>query len=213
MKYFIFVLIVIFSFSFCEKNSDSNNVVTKTTDEITTIVKTPILQGSKKDNITVYNRHDWGTWVIRDGYDTRDAVLKRSNVGKLVEDNTGHKTVIRSGKWVCPYTGETIIDPMKMDIDHLVPLGEVYASGGSTWNVAKRHQYYNTLDDKCHLLAVSSEANRSKGDKTPCEWKPPLKSEWCEYAKCWIEVKKKWDLSIKECEQKELDAMLKTCNK
>ena len=34
-----------------------------------------------------------------------------------------------SGEWLAPYTGIVVTDPCKLDIAHMVPLGNAHASG------------------------------------------------------------------------------------
>jgi len=61
------------------------------------------------------------------------------------------------------------------------------------------------------LVAVSAKSNRSKGDQSPDQWKPPLKSYYCMYARAWTHVKFVYWLSVTEPEQATLSDMLDTC--
>lgn len=58
---------------------------------------------------------------------------------------------------------------------------------------------------------MSEKANRSKGDRSPEGWKPPLKSFYCTYAKSWVAVKSYYKLTITAGEKSALSDMLDTC--
>ncbi|MFG2697219.1 hypothetical protein [Kitasatospora sp. NPDC048407] len=62
------------------------------------------------------------------------------------------------------------------------------------------------------LVAVSAVSNRSKADKGPDAWKPPLRSFWCTYSRAWVEVKSHYQLNITATEKLALSEMLDTCD-
>ena len=130
-----------------------------------------------------------------DGQSTRQEVLIEENLApdSLTVYNEDSSRII-SGLWVCPYTGDTITDPSKLDIDHLVPLKEAHLSGGYNWSKEQRHQYANDLNtNENHLVAVKASANRSKGAKDPAHWMPEINQCW--YILEWLRVKQIWGLS------------------
>ena len=61
------------------------------------------------------------------------------------------------------------------------------------------------------LWAVTDEVNQSKGDRGPEEWKPPLQSFYCTYARSWVQVKSDYDLTVTEAEKAALSDMLDSC--
>ncbi|MGI9050643.1 MAG: hypothetical protein ACR2GU_14925 [Rubrobacteraceae bacterium] len=61
------------------------------------------------------------------------------------------------------------------------------------------------------VLSVEDNANQQKGDKGPEAWKPPNQAEWCDYAKRWVQIKAKYDLSVNEQEKQALVQMLNGC--
>src|SRR5689334_7256150 len=70
-------------------------------------------------SMTGYSRDRFPHWISQgDGCDTRDVVLKRD--GKSVTVGAGCK--ITGGTWLSPYNNKSYTDPLKLDIDHLVPL-------------------------------------------------------------------------------------------
>jgi hypothetical protein len=115
-----------------------------------------------------------------------------------------------SGYWVDPYTGSRIVSSRSVDIDHMVPLANAWRSGANVWTKAQRTAYANA---PLVLVASGASANRSKGDKGPEAWKPPLKSSHCLYARRWVQVKSTYTLALtSEQERTALRAMLATCS-
>ncbi|MFC4079215.1 HNH endonuclease family protein [Amycolatopsis samaneae] len=154
-----------------------------------------------------YSRKKFPHWIDQgDGCNTREVVLKRDGADVKVDEDC--RPV--SGSWHSPYDGETWDSPSDIDIDHLVPLADAWRTGASSWTTAKRRAFANDLDGP-QLVAVTNYVNREKGDKTPDEWKPPLVSYWCTYAKMWTHVKHKWRLTITTEEKSALTGMLARC--
>ena len=97
-----------------------------------------------------------------------------------------------------------------LDVDHMVPLGNAHHSGAWEWTAERKERYANYLDDTQHLIAVTKSTNRSKGARSPDEWKPPDKSYWCQYAVDWVFIKSTWNLTGTEPELTALRDMLNT---
>ena len=123
----------------------------------------------------------------------------------------GRQCRVATGSWVGPYTGEAFDDPRDLDVDHMVPLRNAHRSGGWSWDAARKERYANDLSYGDHLIAVQARANRAKGSRGPEEWRPPLRSYWCEYAIDWIVIKNHWGLTVTEVEYTALREMLDTC--
>ena len=64
-----------------------------------------------------------------------------------------------SGSWD-PYSGRTITDATKLDIDHMVPLKEAHQSGAANWSRECKRAYANDLDDPERLVAVDLRLTR-----------------------------------------------------
>ncbi|MFE3238475.1 HNH endonuclease, partial [Kitasatospora indigofera] len=62
------------------------------------------------------------------------------------------------------------------------------------------------------LVAVSAASNRSKDDKGPKVWRPPLRSYWCTYSRARVEVKSHYGLNVTADEKAALSDMLDTCD-
>jgi hypothetical protein len=167
-----------------------------------------------------YERDAFGTpWFDTDGNgcNQRDDVLLRDAVPGTVQyaPQRGCNHDVLAGTWVDPYTGRTLVftdlkDPHQaqaIQIDHLVPLAEVWASGASHWDADRRKQFANDLPE---LLAVDGPTNAAKGDDDPAAWRP-RKAFQCAYAVLWIGTKSRWRLAVDRPEKRALRQMLGYC--
>ncbi|KAF8598251.1 hypothetical protein BDV93DRAFT_534390 [Ceratobasidium sp. AG-I] len=160
-----------------------------------------------ESNSPAYSRDLFPTWdIISGNCDTRETVLKRDGTG-VVTDSSCAST---SGTWVPPYDGAKWTAASDVDIDHVVPLKEVWMSGARTWTTARREALANDLT-RPQLVAVTDNVNESKGDKDPAEWMPPLASYHCTYVRAWITVKHYYDLTIDSAEKTALTNYLASC--
>ncbi|SOD18521.1 HNH endonuclease family protein [Nitrosomonas ureae] len=156
-----------------------------------------------------YNREDWGGWIDVDGdcQDTRQELLIASS--KIpVKFKDSKECAVIYGEWYGAYTGSTLTKASDLDIDHIVPLAHAHRHGAENWTKELREFFANDFEN---LIAVSNSANRSKSDKAPHEWLPPLKSYWCEYGKRWERVKEKYQLWYSEQERIILNQLAETC--
>jgi hypothetical protein len=154
-----------------------------------------------------YSRDEFPHWRLADGCNVRHVVLARD--GKDIVNEDGSCKVI-DGTWVSVYDGATLTDPGEVDIDHMVPLANAWRTGAASWTDQQRAEFANDLE-RPQLFAVSATSNRAKGDQDPSQWKPPLRTYWCQYAHDWIAVKHHWELSVTAAERDALDDMLDTC--
>jgi hypothetical protein len=113
---------------------------------------------------------------------------------------------VTAGKLLDPYTGETLTVVSKIQIDHVVPLGEMWRSGAAAWPLERRVQAANDLGN---LLAVQGKANEQKGDKTPDKWLPPLSH--CLYSRIYVTTKSHDQLTVTAPEVAALKKALSTC--
>ncbi len=122
----------------------------------------------------------------------------------------GAACTITAVHWRAVYDGLMLTVKSRVDIDHIVPLGNAWASGASTWTRARRVRFTNDLDEP-QLIAVSASSNRSKGDRGPEEWKPRRQGVWCLYARWSVHVKTVWRLTVTGDEKRALRSMPETC--
>lgn len=154
-----------------------------------------------------YNRSLFPHWItITGSCNTREQVLKRDGTNVVVNSSCAPT----SGSWRSPFDGAVWTNPADVDIDHMVPLSEAWASGAWAWTTARRQAYANDLGGP-ELWAVTDNVNQAKGDKDPAEWQPPLASFRCTYARAWIQVKWYYSLSVDSAEKSALQGMLATC--
>lgn len=157
-----------------------------------------------------YNRKNWKHWLDfdKDGQDTRQEVLIAENLASddSTEYNTDSSRIIK-GLWVCAYTGDSVTNPSKLDVDHMIPLKEAFVSGGKYWSMGQKRAFANELlssDD--HLIAVTASSNRSKGARDPAHWMPENNKCW--YLITWLDIKGRWKLDMDEEEQMFIDIYL-----
>jgi len=127
--------------------------------------------------------------------------------------STGSSCPVGPGTWLSAFDGVTVRDPSQLDIDHLVPLAEAWASGARRWTTAVREAFANDRGYAGSLIAVTASSNRSKGDQDPAEWLPPRVSYRCTYISEWIAVKWRWRLRVDATEQAALRVQVKACGK
>ncbi|MGP4097820.1 HNH endonuclease family protein [Nonomuraea sp. KM90] len=162
---------------------------------------------SAESHGSTYNRDLFPHWTTVSGTcNTREEVLKRDGTG-VVTDSSCAAT---SGSWYSPHDGATWTAASDVDIDHMVPLAEAWASGAWSWTTSRRQQFANDLGGP-QLWAVTDNVNQSKSDQDPAQWQPPRTAERCRYARAWIQVKWYWGLTTDSAEKSALNSMLSTC--
>lgn len=152
-----------------------------------------------------YAREKFRDWYDADGdcQDTRDEVLAQESLDPV----TGCD--ISTGRWYSYYDGRTWTSDDDLDIDHLVPLAEVWDSGAKRWTGGTRDRYANDLRDARTLVAVTDSVNQSKGDQDVAEWLPELAR--CRYVREWVVVNTRWSLQVDRTEKRRLVHLAADC--
>ncbi|HEU5475494.1 MAG TPA: HNH endonuclease family protein [Actinophytocola sp.] len=140
-----------------------------------------------------------------DGCDQRSQVLARDMVDVIRKPG---RCAVTSGTLHDPYTGQTVTSVSKIQIDHVVPLAEMWRSGAANWPPDQRTRAANDLTN---LLAVNGKTNQSKGDKTPDVWLPPNTAYHCTYARIYITTKSNYALTVTAIERQALAQALAAC--
>jgi hypothetical protein len=143
--------------------------------------------------------------VDGDGCDQRSQVLARDLLDVVRKPG---RCSVTSGSLHDPYTGQVITSVSKIQIDHVVPLAEMWRSGARAWTTDQRAQAANNLTN---LLAVQGKTNQSKGDKTPDAWLPPNTAFHCTYARIYVTVKSAYSLTVTAPERQALANALAAC--
>jgi hypothetical protein len=176
-------------------------------DEATSRTHLNALTVAAESHADSYDRDLFPHWITISGScNTRETVLERDGDNVSV----GSDCAPTSGSWTSPYDGATWTDPADVDIDHMVPLAEAWASGAWNWTTSRRQQLANDLSI-AQLWAVTDNVNQSKSDQDPAEWKPSLTSIHCLYARAWIHVKFTYSLTVDSAEKSALSTMLDSC--
>ncbi|WP_392749283.1 HNH endonuclease family protein [Streptomyces sp. LN590] len=156
---------------------------------------------------STYDRALFPHWITISGTcDTRETVLKRDGSG-VVTDSSCAAT---SGSWYSPYDGATWHAASDLDIDHMVPLSEAWASGAWAWSTSQRQAFANDLT-RPQLIAVTDNVNQSKGDQDPGTWWPSVTNYKCTYARAWVQVKYHYGLTVDSTEKSALSSVLNGC--
>ena len=156
-----------------------------------------------------YDRDLFPHWdYVGRNCDVRDLVLiEEARRGP----STGSACPVGPGRWFSAFDGVTVRDPSQLDIDHMVPLAEAWASGARRWSTPVREAFANDRGYAGSLIAVTASSNRSKGDQDPAEWLPPRVAYRCTYVSEWIAVKWRWRLTVNASERAALRVQVKAC--
>jgi hypothetical protein len=153
---------------------------------------------------TKYSRNQFGNgWadLNKDCQNSRMEALISQSVSQ-VQYKTSKQCKVKSGKWISPFTGNTIYNASDIDIDHVVPLKWAWIHGADSWSKEKRVKFAN---DPANLLSVEASLNRQKGAKGLDEWLPP--SNKCQYIVRFIRVYKTYGLTLKSSEASQYAAI------
>lgn len=162
--------------------------------------------------MTGYDRDRFGpAWLDadRNGCDTRNDILAASLRPVRLE---GNGCVVVDGSYDDPYTGSRIDywhgDGALIDIDHMVSLGNAWATGAFGWHITKRAAFAN---DPLNLMPTDAGANRQKGDGDAATWLPANTSYRCAYVSRQVAVKRKYDLWVTPPEKTAMERVLASC--
>jgi hypothetical protein len=164
--------------------------------------------------MTGYSREEFGqAWLDadRNGCDTRNDILRRDLVDAVAKSGTGG-CVQLSGVLPDPYLGRSIRFARgagdDVDIDHVVALGNAWATGAARFDIHERAALAN---DPLNLLAVDMSTNRSKGDGDAATWLPPYRPFRCAYVARQVAVKQKYGLWLTRPERDAMVRVLTAC--
>lgn len=158
-------------------------------------------RGCRKGELCVFGPA-WNDPLDRSGCDARNRALRVQLRDVVFKPNTHGCKVIDGVLEPDPYTGRRV-GLHDIDIDHAVPLRRAWDAGAWKWDPQQRRVFANDLSE---LVAVSSHANRSKGDGGLDEYLPQFQP--CEYITRYLTVAVKYQLPITASER---ETALKTC--
>ena len=94
-----------------------------------------------------------------------------------------------------------------VDIEHLVAKREAHDSGMCDADIQTRINFANDLEN---VALASPSVNRGKSTKDPAEWLP--ENNRCWYVWQWLNVKRKYNLTIDQAEKNAIESVLQNCS-
>lgn len=151
---------------------------------------------------TKYVRDDFGypADIDHDCQNSRAEVLINLSLVP-VTFTTSNNCTVATGKWVDPYSGDTVLNASDLQIDHLVPLSEANKSGAYAWTTDRKKEFGNDFEN---MVPTKSALNTQKSDSDPGDWLPPKIDYRKTYCDRFIGIKEKYGLTV---DQKELDTL------
>ena len=116
--------------------------------------------------------------------------------------------VNRQGGLFSPYSLNCFDSASETDIEHIVATAEAHASGMYARTEEDRSAYGKDLDNL--TLAAPSVNRNQKSDKDPAEWMPDNNRCW--YVGKWVEIKKKYNLTMDQAEADSVVAVYQECD-
>lgn len=116
--------------------------------------------------------------------------------------------VDRQGGLFSPYSLNCFDSASETDIEHIVATAEAHASGMNARTEEDRSAYGKDLDNL--TLAAPSVNRNQKSDKDPAEWMP--ENNRCWYVGKWVEIKKKYNLTMDQAEADSVAAVYQECD-
>lgn len=181
-------------------------------DRGTAVVALAALAVKGRAPMTGYARDRFGqAWLDadRNGCDTRNDVLAEHLTQVVLKANSCR---VQTGVYADPYTGDRIDyrygHGHLIDVDHVVAMGNSWATGASRWGIKKRAAFAN---DPLNLLPAGAWANRQKGDSDAASWLPPNRGFRCAYVARQVAVKQKYGLWVTAPEKAAIGRVLASC--
>ena len=164
---------------------------------------------NNRDSLPEYNAASYKFWSDFDGdcRDTRAEILIDSSL-EPVTFTKDSKCKVKTGRWICPYSGREYTYARDIHIDHVVSREEAHVSGAVYWTMEEKEKFAN---DKDNLLPVAGSANMEKGHKDPSRWIPEVEENICPYIARWIWIKEKYRLTMDEEEAKAVSEIQEAC--
>ncbi|KAE9962607.1 hypothetical protein BLS_000118 [Venturia inaequalis] len=139
----------------------------------------------------------------------KSAAFFSNNHGRYDAQSSGQSTKIVSSAPSIDGLKDTIIANGGSLIKE-IPAELRAISGAAAWTTAQRQAFANDLTNP-QLIAVTDNVNQAKSDSGPEDWKPPLASYYCTYARMWVKVKSVYSLTVTSAEKSALVSMLGSC--
>lgn len=116
--------------------------------------------------------------------------------------------VNQQGGLYSPYSLRCFDSATETDIEHIVAAAEAHASGMYAKTVEDRKAFGKDLDNL--TLAAPGLNRHQKSDNDPAEWMPDNNKCW--YVGKWVEIKKKYNLTMDQAEADSIAAVYQECD-
>ena len=116
--------------------------------------------------------------------------------------------VNQQGGLFSPYSLKCFDSASETDIEHIVAAAEAHASGMYARTEEERGEFGEDLDNL--TLAAPGLNRHQKSDKDPAEWMPENNECW--YVGKWVEIKKKYNLTMDQAEADSISAVYEECD-
>lgn len=140
---------------------------------------------------------DLAALVVEPENDTYDSDTHRDPFETYDRDALLAGSEAEFGGYYSPADDELYDDDGDVQVDHIVAIGEAWASGADEWSETEQGVFGA---DELNLWLMTSSLNQSKSDDDVAEWLPPNEDVVGRYIATWIAVKAKYDLSIDQAE-------------
>lgn len=148
----------------------------------------------------------------RNGCDQRNDVLRRDLDPIEVKPGT-NGCVALGGELDDPYSGTSLTFEQgeksgEVPVDHVVSLGNAWATGAQALTPEQRQELAN---DPVNLQPTTRTLNSQKGDGDAATWLPPATEYRCTYIARQIEVKARYELWVTQPEKDAMERVLRSC--
>lgn len=181
-------------------------------DFLTIIIKSDVsMTGYSRDQFGAAWTDNCTTTGCDNSCDTRNDILARDLVDETLKSDG---CTVLTGILHDAYTGKDIAfvrgaaTSGKVQIDHIVPLGDAWRTGAQ---VLPKGERVNLANDPLNLVAVDGPTNGAKSDSDAADWLPPQANAYCAYAVHQVEVKFTYHLWMSQTEHDVIAGLLAGC--
>lgn len=153
-------------------------------------------------------------------WSTKEEVLARQAVPNSLKfiDKDMKKTKdkakackITAGKWIDPYTGDTIKAVEDMDVDQVVSVKTASRQASKELTKEDKVRFANDVDS--NLLAVSKKGKEKRNGASIAKYTPKNKEYKCTFTKTYVLTSSKYGIGASEKDKKVIDKIMADCSK
>ena len=151
-----------------------------------------------------FNPQEWPHFskLQRSDLDVRNYFLKVTSEVDVTIDRFNQ---VVSGKWRCPFTGNTMFRPDELSVIHIVPLRYAHDNGGAKLSRAIKTQFAN---DVSNLIVVHNDVKNDR-DERGLSWTPNINKCW--YVHRFNKSIEKYKLAYSNGDQDLIEQLMQIC--